>query len=103
MRLHAEEPTETSKQPIRTRYLGHVTDYQPIKDQYFLIRSVPFFLITYRIQDGDFLSFSYSRYVRDIVSGRRRALKLSEVGIVHIPLTQLLSPLFYLDVLTLLK
>eukprot|EP00116_Pleurobrachia_bachei_P010357 sb/3470619/ len=33
-----DEPTETSKQPIRTRYLGHVT----IRDQYnFLIRSVP--------------------------------------------------------------
>eukprot|EP00116_Pleurobrachia_bachei_P001262 sb/3461524/ len=31
----------TSKQPIRTRYLGHVTGYQPIRDQYFLIRSVP--------------------------------------------------------------
>eukprot|EP00116_Pleurobrachia_bachei_P011805 sb/3472067/ len=30
-----------SSQPIRTRYLGHVTDYQPIRDQYFLIRSVP--------------------------------------------------------------
>eukprot|EP00116_Pleurobrachia_bachei_P011412 sb/3471674/ len=27
--------------PIRTRYLGHVTSYQPIRDQYFLIRSVP--------------------------------------------------------------
>eukprot|EP00116_Pleurobrachia_bachei_P017881 sb/3478143/ len=36
-----QEPTETSKQPIRTRYLGHVTAYQPIRDQYFLIRSVP--------------------------------------------------------------
>ncbi len=36
-----QEPTETSKQPIRTRYLGHVTGYQPIRDQYFLIRSVP--------------------------------------------------------------
>eukprot|EP00116_Pleurobrachia_bachei_P017069 sb/3477331/ len=35
-----QEPTETSKQPIRTRYLCHVTGYQPIKDQYFLIRSV---------------------------------------------------------------
>eukprot|EP00116_Pleurobrachia_bachei_P010169 sb/3470431/ len=32
------EPTETSKQPIKTRYLGHVTGYQPIRDQYFLIR-----------------------------------------------------------------
>eukprot|EP00116_Pleurobrachia_bachei_P018959 sb/3479221/ len=32
---------ETSKQPIRTRYLSHVTGYQPIRDQYFLIWSVP--------------------------------------------------------------
>ena len=37
----AQEPTESSKQPIRARYLGHVTSYQPIRDQYFLIRSVP--------------------------------------------------------------
>eukprot|EP00116_Pleurobrachia_bachei_P019081 sb/3479343/ len=36
-----QEPTETSKQPIRARYLGHVTGYHPIRDQYFLIRSVP--------------------------------------------------------------
>eukprot|EP00116_Pleurobrachia_bachei_P005160 sb/3465422/ len=35
------EPTETSKQQIRSRYLGHVSGYQPIRDQYFLIRSVP--------------------------------------------------------------
>eukprot|EP00116_Pleurobrachia_bachei_P002445 sb/3462707/ len=35
------EPSDTSKQPIRTRYLGHVTGYQPTRDQYFLIRSVP--------------------------------------------------------------
>eukprot|EP00116_Pleurobrachia_bachei_P013116 sb/3473378/ len=34
------EPPEISKQPIRTRYLGHVTGYRPIRDQYFLIRSV---------------------------------------------------------------
>eukprot|EP00116_Pleurobrachia_bachei_P005884 sb/3466146/ len=27
--------------PIRTLYLGHVTGYQPIRDQNFLIRSVP--------------------------------------------------------------
>eukprot|EP00116_Pleurobrachia_bachei_P007639 sb/3467901/ len=37
------EPTDTSKQPIRTRYLGHVTGYQPIRDQYFLIRSVSWY------------------------------------------------------------
>eukprot|EP00116_Pleurobrachia_bachei_P012596 sb/3472858/ len=34
-------PTKTSKQPIITHYLGHVTGYQPIRDQYFLIQSVP--------------------------------------------------------------
>eukprot|EP00116_Pleurobrachia_bachei_P012725 sb/3472987/ len=37
----SDEPTETSKQPIRTRYLGHVTGYQPIRDKYFRFRSVP--------------------------------------------------------------
>ena len=26
-----------NRQPIRTRYLSHVTDYQPIRDQFFLI------------------------------------------------------------------
>eukprot|EP00116_Pleurobrachia_bachei_P004372 sb/3464634/ len=35
-----KEPTDTSKQPIRARYLGQVTGYQPIRDQYFLIRWV---------------------------------------------------------------
>eukprot|EP00116_Pleurobrachia_bachei_P015986 sb/3476248/ len=39
-----QEPTKpilfTNKQPIRTRYLGHVIGYQPIRDRYFLIRSV---------------------------------------------------------------
>ena len=28
------------KQPIGARYLGHVTGYQPIRYQYFLVRSV---------------------------------------------------------------
>eukprot|EP00116_Pleurobrachia_bachei_P003357 sb/3463619/ len=38
----APSPTAmVSKQPIRTRCLGHVTGYQPFRDQYFLIRSVP--------------------------------------------------------------
>eukprot|EP00116_Pleurobrachia_bachei_P016014 sb/3476276/ len=38
-----QEPTDTSKrkQPIETRYLDHLTGYQPIRDQYFPIRSVP--------------------------------------------------------------
>ena len=30
-----QEPTDTSKQPIRTRYLGHVTGYQPIRTAVF--------------------------------------------------------------------
>ena len=29
------------KLPIRGRYLDHVTCYQPIRDQYLLVRSVP--------------------------------------------------------------
>ena len=36
-----QEPTGPSKQPISTSYLGHVTGYQPTRDLYFLIRSVP--------------------------------------------------------------
>eukprot|EP00116_Pleurobrachia_bachei_P005007 sb/3465269/ len=44
-----QEPTETSDQPIRTRYLGHVTGHQPIRDQYFLIRSVPVCCPTYSL------------------------------------------------------
>ena len=36
----AQQPTVPSKQPIRVCYLGHVTGNQPVRDQYFLIRSV---------------------------------------------------------------
>eukprot|EP00116_Pleurobrachia_bachei_P015766 sb/3476028/ len=36
---------DTSKQPIRTRCSGHMTGSQPIRDQYFLIRSVPSYCI----------------------------------------------------------
>ena len=43
----------TSKKAIRTRYLGHVTGYQPFRDQYFLIRSVP----------GEYLSKAHYRAV----------------------------------------
>eukprot|EP00116_Pleurobrachia_bachei_P007790 sb/3468052/ len=31
----------SGKQPIRTRYSGHVTGYQPIRDQYFLMLNLP--------------------------------------------------------------
>ena len=41
---YLQEPTEFRKQPIKTRYSGHVTGYQPIRDQYFLIRSIPGYL-----------------------------------------------------------
>eukprot|EP00116_Pleurobrachia_bachei_P015669 sb/3475931/ len=45
---------QITKQPIRTRYLGHVTGYQPIWDQHFLIRSVPALLqlITFMVEGG---------------------------------------------------
>ena len=33
-----QEPTESGNQPITARYLGHVTDNQPITDRNFLIR-----------------------------------------------------------------
>eukprot|EP00116_Pleurobrachia_bachei_P002297 sb/3462559/ len=60
-----QEPRETSKQQIRTRYLGRVTDYQPIRDQYFLVpgscsvlpflrvRSVPVFMSLSQREDDD--------------------------------------------------
>ena len=35
------QATELSKHPIRSRYLDHVTGHQPIREQYFMIRSVP--------------------------------------------------------------
>eukprot|EP00116_Pleurobrachia_bachei_P013381 sb/3473643/ len=35
------QQTPRGNRPIRTRYLGHVIGYEPIRDQYFLIRSVP--------------------------------------------------------------
>eukprot|EP00116_Pleurobrachia_bachei_P001032 sb/3461294/ len=38
--ITSHESTEASRQPIRTRYLCHVTGYQPIRDHCFLIRSV---------------------------------------------------------------
>ena len=39
-RAITQEPIESSKQPIRTRYLDQVNGYQPIRDQYSLIRSL---------------------------------------------------------------
>eukprot|EP00116_Pleurobrachia_bachei_P018011 sb/3478273/ len=38
---HDTGPTETSKQPIRTRYLGHVTGYKPIRYEYSVWRRDP--------------------------------------------------------------
>eukprot|EP00116_Pleurobrachia_bachei_P015285 sb/3475547/ len=41
-----QEPTETSKQPIRTRYLRHLTGYQPIGElvyaEFIIFRLVSF-------------------------------------------------------------
>ena len=36
-----EEEEGNRYRSIRTRYLGHVTGYQPFRDQYFLIQSIP--------------------------------------------------------------
>ena len=41
--LQDQETIGFSKQPIRTRYLGHVTGYQPIREQYFLVVVYPLF------------------------------------------------------------
>eukprot|EP00116_Pleurobrachia_bachei_P016556 sb/3476818/ len=35
IQYYEQKPTKTIEQPIRTRYLGHMTCYQPIRDQYF--------------------------------------------------------------------
>ena len=51
-----------SKQPIRAvRYLGHVSGYQPIRDQYFLIRLVPGCRLVY-----EYLYDLYTFYTRFI-------------------------------------
>ena len=55
---YIQEPTEFCKQPIRTRYLGHVTGYQPIRDQYFLIRSVHGYIETF--SDTNILSHKHT-------------------------------------------
>eukprot|EP00116_Pleurobrachia_bachei_P008289 sb/3468551/ len=39
MAIDGTDRNNRPKQPIRTRYLGHVTGYQPIRDLHFLIRS----------------------------------------------------------------
>eukprot|EP00116_Pleurobrachia_bachei_P015868 sb/3476130/ len=58
------EPTDTCKQPITTRYLGHVTGYQPIRDQYFLIWSVPgYILCSHRPLEGEISPSEESRRV----------------------------------------
>ena len=41
---------ESGNQPIRARYLGHVTGNQPVTDQHFLIRSVTKIINTYPSQ-----------------------------------------------------
>eukprot|EP00116_Pleurobrachia_bachei_P017156 sb/3477418/ len=40
----------TDRQPMRTRYLGHPIGYQPIRDQYFLIPSVPGLVVIYLLK-----------------------------------------------------
>ena len=42
---------DLSKQPIRTRYLGHGTGYQPIRNQNFFVRSDPDWSVWQRKED----------------------------------------------------
>ena len=35
-KLSQQEKVVTLQQPIRANYLGHVSSYQPIRDQYFM-------------------------------------------------------------------
>eukprot|EP00116_Pleurobrachia_bachei_P000738 sb/3461000/ len=63
--MNSQEPTDTSKQPIRTHYLGHMTGYQPIRDQYFLIRSIPVYHTYTHSSDIIDLYFNYIEQKRD--------------------------------------
>eukprot|EP00116_Pleurobrachia_bachei_P007672 sb/3467934/ len=73
-----QEPTETSKQPIRNPSLGHVTGYQPIRDQYFLIRSL-FPLLHLRDTRSPALWFPILIYQDQITTGKVAVLDTQDV------------------------
>ena len=50
--MSCQQPTGPSKQRIRTPDLGHVTGFQPIRDQYFLVQSVPAYYIIYSFSES---------------------------------------------------
>eukprot|EP00116_Pleurobrachia_bachei_P004426 sb/3464688/ len=62
------EPSDTSKKLITTRYLGHVTGYQPIRDQYFLIRSVPDLTLKRSYLNDINLRREYIKYLVFVIS-----------------------------------
>ena len=84
-----QQPTGPRKQPIRTRYLGHVTGYQPVRDLYFLVRSVPapnqvcsrdiLLFLPYQIASVSSRSLSPSLPYRRYLSGRVRKEKESSI------------------------
>ena len=94
-----QEPTEFRKQPIRTRYLGYVTGYQPIRDQYFLIRSVPalspIYLLTVSVS-GPRISFLVSSLNMNLLCFVHRFDGLFEI-VLRLDLVQDLEGMFMLD------
>eukprot|EP00116_Pleurobrachia_bachei_P005491 sb/3465753/ len=48
---YTQEPTDTSKRQIRTRYLGHMTGYQPIRYHVCCLLSVKFVVFTIRCRN----------------------------------------------------
>eukprot|EP00116_Pleurobrachia_bachei_P012207 sb/3472469/ len=71
-----QESTETSKQPIRTRYLGNVIGYQPIRDHYFLFRTVPASFLTREERSPEIVTPAHS--LAAIVSSQSVISLLSE-------------------------
>eukprot|EP00116_Pleurobrachia_bachei_P013278 sb/3473540/ len=72
-----QEPTETRKQPIKTRYLGHVTGYQPIRDQYLIARVI---IRNARDCSGMYVTYTTYHGFKDPSPPLNRPTALGEMG-----------------------
>eukprot|EP00116_Pleurobrachia_bachei_P017070 sb/3477332/ len=90
-KAYHQGPTYTSKQPIRTHYLGHVIGYQPIRDQYFL--HLPSRTATGNIRKTMSLlsSFSSSLNLKESWSSGSPLKLVSLAGRSHLPRPEILS------------